>query len=381
MMSPLALLFTLAFVVSIDMRILIPVLPSISHSLGSSTGTVGLAMTTYGFAYGFGQLFYGPLSDRLGRIAVVRAAGIGFSLCTILSALAATAGQFIILRLLVGVFAGAVIPLTLVYIGDTVEYGRRQTVLGLYSMITSAAMAFSASLGGTISHFISWRVMMLGYGLLAFFPLGLMWRIRTQTAGATAESAEGFADLLRNRYALFIYGAVFLEGFLLWGGMTYLGSFASQRYGLDQFRIGLLITLLGVGTMAGGLLMGRISRRFPENGIAAGGGTVLGASFLLLIPSWPLPAFALSAFGLGLGFVCLHTTLQLRGTEISAAARGKAFSLFSFCLFGGIATGSAVFGWLVDAGLYELMFSLAGVGLIGVGLASALAPARFRASS
>ncbi|MCX5838978.1 MAG: MFS transporter [Deltaproteobacteria bacterium] len=105
-MTPLSLLFIISFLVFVDVRILTPVLPSISDSLGSSPGTVGLAMTTYSFAYGLGQLVFGPLSDRTGRIAVVRAASIGFSLFTILSALTTTAWQFIGARLLVGAFAG-----------------------------------------------------------------------------------------------------------------------------------------------------------------------------------------------------------------------------------------------------------------------------------
>jgi hypothetical protein len=33
-----------------------------------------------------------------------------------------------------------------------------------------------------------------------------------------------------------------------------------------------------------------------------------------------------------------------------------------------------VFGWLVDAGRYEAMFMIAGACLIGIGLATALAP-------
>ena len=70
--DPLVILFILSFLVAIDVRILAPVLPSISNSLGSSPGTIGLAMTTYSLAYGTGQLIYGPLSDRLGRIAVIR---------------------------------------------------------------------------------------------------------------------------------------------------------------------------------------------------------------------------------------------------------------------------------------------------------------------
>jgi hypothetical protein len=43
-MTPLAPLFTLAFPVSVDARILGPVLPSIAALLGATPGLVGLAM-------------------------------------------------------------------------------------------------------------------------------------------------------------------------------------------------------------------------------------------------------------------------------------------------------------------------------------------------
>jgi predicted MFS family arabinose efflux permease len=376
-MTPLVLLFTLAFLVSVDVRILAPVLPSISQSLDSTAGTVGLAMTTYALAYGTGQLVYGPLSDRRSRIAVVRVAGLGFSLCTVLSALALTPRQFISIRLLAGACAGAVIPLTLVFIGDTVEYARRQVVIGRFSVITSAALAFSASIGGTVAYLVSWRVMLLGYGLLALIPVGLMWRLEAMRPSEASEDGGGFADFLRDRRAQFVYVAVFLEGFLLWGGVTYLGSFGSLRHGLDQLTVGVLIALFGIGTMTGGLLMGRIRRRLSENALAALGGTLMGAAFLILIPRWPWTVFAASMLVLGLGFVGLHTTLQLRGTEIGGpAARGKAFSLFAFNLFVGISTGAALLGRLVDAGNYEAMFAITGVGLIGIGLGTALAPSR-----
>jgi len=375
-MKPLTLLFIMSFLVFVDVRILTPVLPSISDSLGSTPGAVGLAMTTYSFAYGIGQLIFGPLSDRLSRIAVVRAASIGFSVFTIFSALTVTTWQFIGARLLVGTFAGGVIPLTLVFIGDTVEYERRQVVLGRFSMITSSALAFSASIGGTVAHFISWRFMLLAYGLLALIPIGLMWRIKTTPPTGGPDAAPSFGEILRGRRAQFVYAAVFLEGILLWGGMTYLGSFATVRYGLDQFIVGLLVALFGIGMMTGGFLMDRIRRRLSENALAALGGVLMGASYLALIPQWPAVTFAIGMFIMGLGYVSLHTTLQLRGTEIHPAARGKAFSLFAFTLFSGIAIGSALFGRLVDAGRYETIFVIAGIGLIIIGLATTLSPPR-----
>jgi len=159
---------------------------SIALSLGSTAGTVGLAMTTYALAYGTGQLVYGPLSDRLGRIAVVRAAGLGFSLCT--------CWQPSLRRRAVHLrpFAGRGVrrrgdPLTLVFIGDTVAYARRQVVIGRFSMVTSAALAFSASVGGTVAYLVSWRVMLVGYGLLALVPVGLMWRLEARRPAGGAE--------------------------------------------------------------------------------------------------------------------------------------------------------------------------------------------------
>src|SRR4026207_1883759 len=59
-MNALPLLFLLAFLVSVDLRIIAPVLPSISESLRATAGAIGLAMTSYSFAYGAGQLAYGP---------------------------------------------------------------------------------------------------------------------------------------------------------------------------------------------------------------------------------------------------------------------------------------------------------------------------------
>ena len=120
--------------------------------------------------------------------------------------------------------------------------------------------------------------------------------------------------------------------------------------------------------------MDRLRRLFSENALSVWGGVLMGGSLLVLILRWPVPVFAAAMFILGLGYVCLHTTLQLRGTDISSTARGKAFSLFAFSLFLGLSMGSAAFGWLVDAGYYDVMFIIVGTGLIGIGVATAFAP-------
>lgn len=367
-MSSLAVLFGLAFLVSVDLRIIAPVLPSIAASLGGTPGQIGLAMTAYSLAYGTGQLVYGSLSDRYGRIAVVRVAGLGFAICTALSAAAASTGQFIGARLLAGACAGAVIPLTVVFIGDTFAYGARQVAIARVSVVTSAGLAFSAGIGGAVAHFVSWRALLLGYALLALVPVGLMvGRDPGRPTRGRDEPPARFTAFLVDPRARRIYLAIFAEGVFLWGAVTYLGALATRRHGLDQLGAGLVIALFGIGTMLGGLLLAPLQRFVSENALAGAGGVVMAGALAALIPAPPAWAFAAAMFVLGLGFVALHTTLQLRGSEISVAARGKAFSLFAFSLFTGMAVGTAALGRLVDGGREHTLLAVSAAGLVVVG--------------
>ena len=378
-MTPFLLLTLLGFLVSVDLRILAPVLPSISASLAATPGETGLAMTTYALAYGTGQLVYGPLSDRYGRVAVVRVAGLGWTVFTAASALSQTTPQFVATRLLTGACAGAVLPLTLVYIGDTYAYAERQVALGRFSVVTSAGLAFSAGIGGIVAHYVSWRLMLLAYGAVGLVPALLMFGLppARPVIGADAHRAGArFADFLLDPRARVVYAAVFLEGCLLWGAVTYLGAYAAKRLGASQLVVGLLVACFGVGTMAAGALIAPIRRRLSENALAAGGGLVMALALLALIPAPGWPVFAASMLALGVGFVGLHTTLQLRATEISPTARGKAFSLFAFFLFAGVSAGTAALGRLVDRGGDRLMLALVGTGLGAIGLATAAAGRR-----
>ena len=115
-----------AFLVSLDRAIFAPLLPAIARDLQAPIAAAGLAVTAYTVPYGVCQLFYGPVADRAGKIAVVRWAVVVFALSTGVCALAPSLPTLQLLRVLAGGAAAAVIPLSLAYIGDAVPYERRQ---------------------------------------------------------------------------------------------------------------------------------------------------------------------------------------------------------------------------------------------------------------
>ncbi|MCR3800272.1 MFS transporter, partial [Pseudomonas aeruginosa] len=83
---------------SIDMYL--PSLPAIAADLGASDAQVQRSIS--GFLVGFcvGMLFYGPLSDRFGRRPVLLAGIALYLFSSLACALADSAGQLVLLRVL-----------------------------------------------------------------------------------------------------------------------------------------------------------------------------------------------------------------------------------------------------------------------------------------
>jgi predicted MFS family arabinose efflux permease len=366
-MTPLAWLFVLAGLISLDARIIAPVLPAIAASLGVTPGEAGLSMTAYTLSYGLMQVVFGPLSDRYGRVRVIHATALLFALGCLASALAPTMWTFVAARLATGVFAAAAIPTTFAHIGDTVPYTVRQRVVGQLAAVISAAQALSAALSGTVTHFVSWRLVFGVYAGLAVLPALALTGARERQRPAAPASRVRYADLLRLAPARAVYVAAFAEGFFIWGGTTYLGVLAHQRFGWNDLQVGLLVAVYGAGTIAGALALSWLAAALGERRLALGGGLLQAAGYLGLVPVLPWPVFALCLLALGLGLAGLHSTLQTRGTELLPAARGKAFSLFALGFFVGGAAGTAALGWMVDAGGIRPAMALCGLGLAIVG--------------
>src|SRR6187551_1497140 len=141
---PLLLALGLAtFMVSLDARVVAPLLPAIAHDFQTSIARAGYVVSGYLLPYGLFQLAYGPLADRFGKVRVSVFAMAAFSL------------------------GAALIPLTIAYIGDTVPYAKRQAALAMLMASSGAAQALSVSIGGTIAAVLSWRAIFPILGVLS----------------------------------------------------------------------------------------------------------------------------------------------------------------------------------------------------------------------
>jgi predicted MFS family arabinose efflux permease len=350
------------FTINLDARVVAPLLPTIAGELHVSMARAGWLVSAYTLPYGLLQLAYGPLADRFGKITVCAHAMAAFSIGTACCALWPSFGAMLTLRALTGAAAAGLIPLTLAYIGDTVPYDERQGTIAALMASAGAAQAFSTGAGGTIAELLSWRAVFPCLGVLAgaaTLPLYLHRRRQTRVLPATTRLQ--YLPVLRAKRMLPLLGLVFAEGFLYFGGFSFISGLLAYRFGLGPFPIGLILAGTGLSAMSTARVLKHLLVRFTARTLLGAGGSALSLGYFAcaVSPHWSF-AFAGCCL-MGTGFILCHTNLQTRATEIFPSARGTAVALFAFSLFLGSGVGTVVIGAVSGVIGFGYTFALSGL--------------------
>ena len=119
-----------SFLVFFQAYLVAPLIPSLSIEFHASTDFLGMLVPAYMLPYGISTLFYGPISDRFGRKAVILTL-LGLMVVMIAGvATANTVPQMMVWRLLGGAITGGTVPIALALLGDIFPYEQRGRPLG-----------------------------------------------------------------------------------------------------------------------------------------------------------------------------------------------------------------------------------------------------------
>ncbi len=359
------LLVAAVFVVSLDSRVITPLLPAIAEDFNSPISRAGLIVTAYLLPYGLFQLIYGPVADRVGRVRVISVALGAFALGCILCALAPSLEILIVLRFLTGMSAAAVIPMTLAYIGDTVPYDQRQAAIGLTVMSTSMGQILSSAVGGLLAAFVSWRAIFAIDGVIALAITIVLLRqplARAVMPVVRRSALAPYRIVLADRRHIAYYALIFVEGAIGLGAFAYFGALLRERDGFSFTTIGIFTAIFGLGSLVVGRYIGRIAQRFGEKRMIAVGGAGGAVGFVMVTFQPAVIIFPIAMFLMGASFIMMHSTLQTRATELAPTARGTGIALFAFSLFLGSSLGAFLTALSLDRiGYNETMLILAGV--------------------
>lgn len=371
----LQLLGLAGFASMASMRICDPMLVVLSEEFQVSTGDASAVVSVYAVAYGLSQLFYGPLGDRFGKLRMVSLAVLTCAVISAITALSTSLPMLVIMRGFMGAAAAGIIPLALAWVGDQVPYERRQETLAKLMSATVIGMMSGLWFGGFTADTLGWRGAFVVLAVLfAVATTLLLKQLRGQALRSGADAPGLWASFRTTGQVLamprvrWVLGVTATEGALVFGAMAFMPTHLHQHYGLSVVAAGSVMMLYGVG----GLLYSQMARRWlawlGERGLAKTGAALIAFGMLLL--AWGSTAWMgmLACTITGLGFYMLHNTLQVQATQMAPAARGTAVTLFASSLFLGQSTGVLLMAQSVDMGWLAWAFSLAAVGVTGLGV-------------
>lgn len=366
------LLSLAAFASAASLRATDPLLALISAEYGVTPGAASLVITAFALSYGLFQVFHGPIGDRYGKFRMVMLTTAVSGLTTFLCAAAPGVGTLVAARFVAGITIGALIPLSMAWIGDVVPYERRQATIARFLIGQMLGVAFGAAAAGMLGAWFGWRAIFVVLGVL-FVAIAALLRVEMGRNAALALGGSGelslsgafgrMIRLLKRPWVRVILATVALEGALANGAFAFIAWDLHDRHGVSLGASGLFIAAFPAGGLLYAAVAARVVPALGERGLVFAGGSFLGVAYLAMTVV-PAAGFVLVCiFCAGIGIYMMHNTLQVHATQMAPEARGAAVSLFALCLFGGQSIGIWLAARVIDAWGIIPVFAAAGLGL------------------
>ncbi|CAI1153291.1 multidrug efflux MFS transporter EmrD [Serratia ficaria] len=344
----LVMLILLVAVGQMAQTIYVPVIADIAHDLSVRTGAVQRVMAAYLMTYGFSQLIYGPLSDRIGRRPVILAGMMIFLIGALGALLSNSLTMLVAASAIQGMGTGVagVMARTMprdLYAGTALRYANSLLNMGI---LVSPLLA--PVIGGALAMLFGWRA---SYAFLLALCAGVafaMFRWLPETRPALTEKRRmlaSFRQLLTDGtfscYLVMLIGA--LAGIAVFEASC--GVLMGGVLGLSGLTVSILFILPIPAAFFGAWYAGRDGKTFHSlmwHSVIS----CLLAGLMMWIPGWfgvmniwtlIVPA-ALFFFGAGMLFP-LATTGAMEPFPYLAGAAGA--------LVGGMQNmGSGLATWL-----------------------------------
>ncbi|WP_235902518.1 multidrug effflux MFS transporter [Sandarakinorhabdus oryzae] len=312
-MGEILLLGSLTAFGAVTIDLYLPTLPAIARDYGTSAAAVQLTLSTFFVGMALGQLFFGPLSDRIGRRPTILIGCIVYVAASLFCALAPNIEALVAGRFFQALGCCAAMVTCRAIVRDRYDHRDSARIFSLLMLVLAIAPLLAPSIGGWIAIAAGWHAVFyvfVGVGLAIAAAVGL--RLEESRSIATAQAARG-QDVLSG-YARLL-GQRRLIGYLLVGaanGATLFSYIAASPdlvinvWGFSEGQFGLVFAAIAVG-IVGSSQVNRalLKRRSPDTILAWAtlGAAVAGAALWLVVDA-PLVIFlpvlfvALSSNGL-----------------------------------------------------------------------------------
>jgi predicted MFS family arabinose efflux permease len=370
-MRMLNLVSLVVFASSLFMRSADPVIPQIAQGLAVEPSTAALLSTAFSLPYALIQPLLGALADMMSKVRLILLCLLIVTVASIAAGFATSFEMLMAARVVAGLAAGGVVPISFAIIGDRIPVAERQVAMGRLLFAIMTGNLLGATVAGVVGDLAGWRGVFLAIGSFGLAVLAIAapaFRGFAETASRADLSVliPNYRTILSNPLAKFCFGAVFLEALFMYGVFPYVATLMHQAGETRASIAGVVIGGFGIGGALYGVFVSRMLPRLGERRMMQAGGGIMGFCLAIIAANLFWPIEFLNFLLLGFGFYMLHAVIQIYASELAPAARGSAMALHSFFFFLGQAAGPIVYGF----GLRTI--GIAPVLLLGAGVLAAV---------
>lgn len=331
-----------------------PLLPLLAQVFHASKIAVSLTLTASTIGVAIAAPIAGGLADHLGRRRLIVMAALLAGLCNLAAATSRGLNQLIFWRFIQGLVTPGVFATTVAYIND--EWTAGQTGRGMGAYVTGTVIGgFSGRMiaGITAAH-MNWRWALVVLGAVTLGAALAVWVwlppdrhfTRAAQSGSPWKSA---LDHLRNRQLLATYAVGFCVLFSLVAMFTYVTfHLAAPPFHLGSAALGSIFFVYLVGTVVTPVCTRYIDRFGYRNALAAAVFIGISGVLLTLVNSLWIVLLGLCICSSGV-FISQAAASSHIGTA-AGHSRGLAVGLYVTFYYLGGSAGSAIPGWLWNAG-------------------------------
>ncbi len=334
-----------SFMVFANLYVPQPLLPTFTQSFGISTLLAGWSLTIGTLTLGLSLLFYGALSDAVGRRWPMILSMGGATLATVLLGFSQNYMMLLVLRAIQGFCLGGLPAIAIAYMGDEFGSAAMSVAVGFYISANTLGGIGGRLIGGFVGEWLGWSEAFQAMAVISIACLAVfVWALppsqhfRPQPLNPH-RMLRAMADHLSNPIMVVAYLVGGFNFFIFINQYSYVTFLLSAPpHNLPTSLLGLLFLTYLSGTLASAL-SGRIARRFSQPAIMSLGiGVFMVGSLITLIPLVPviILGFLTNAFGF---FLC-HSTASSWVGRNATHTRASASSLYLVFYYVGASTGS-----------------------------------------
>ncbi len=279
-------------IASFSAAIITPALPEIQQQYALLQGQVEWIVSVFLVGYVFGQLIYGPLANRFGRITALRI-GLVINLIGILICFAGLSLHsypiLIMGRFINALGAASGLACTFMLINEWLPAEQRRTAMAYTILSFTLGIGLAVILGGMITEYSHWGncfILLLGHGMLMLYGTKLFSETLVTPQAINLGSILSSYRIVLSSGSLLIYSLV--VG--LCSAIGYCFSAAGPQIVMEFFHVspaeyGYWNLFNMVGMLAGGLLAKELLQRYKANKVVFLGlsGTASGLVSMILM--------------------------------------------------------------------------------------------------